>query len=342
MALRPRGAELRSHLLQYLRSAGGPVSGGELARGLGVSRTAVWKQVRALRRLGYRIEGSPGSGYRLLEGTDLPWPEEVVPRLPTRILGRPYHFFRELDSTNLELRRLALEGAPEGTTVVADFQRQGRGRRGRSWVAPPGTALHVSVLLRPERPPAEVGRLTLLTALATRHAIEHATGLKPGIKWPNDLLLDGRKCCGILVETAVQQDQVEFAVVGVGINVNQMEDDFPPELRTAATSLRQALGGPVCRVELLLVLLAALEEVYAAWRAGRDRPLLDAWRAACVHLGQRVRVTGAGGEWTGVALDVEDDGSLLLLPDGRREPVRVLAGDVSLRPAEPAGRAGGA
>lgn len=331
--MRQRGAEIRSRLLQCLRAASGPVSGSDLARELGLSRTAVWKQMRTLRGLGYRIEGSPGSGYVLREGADLPLPEEVLPRLTTRTLGRPYRFARALDSTNLELRRLALEGAPEGTTVVADFQSRGRGRRGRSWLAPPGTALHASVLLRPERPPAEVGRLTLLTAVAARRAVEVVTGLLPGVKWPNDLVLRGRKCCGILLEMAAQQDAVEFVVVGVGINVNQMEEDFPAEVRSTATSLRLELGAPVCRIDLLAALLATLEEVYDAWRAGRDAALLDEWRAACVHLGQRVRVLGSGTEWTGLALDVEADGSLLLRPDGSTQTVRILAGDVSLRPA---------
>lgn len=326
------GRSLRMRLLERLRG-GEPVSGEELARLLGVSRAALWKHMQALRRLGYPIEGSPGRGYRLLQVGDLLLPEEVLPRLDARRLGRPYRFFATLDSTNLEARRLALAGAPEGTTVVADYQTRGRGRRGRTWIAPPGSSLCVSVVLRPARPPGEVGRLTLLVAVAARRAIRAITGLSPEIKWPNDLLLGGRKCCGILLELAAQQDALEFVVAGVGINVNQTAADFGPELAATATSLRQELGRPVPRADLLAALLRSLDHVYEAWLAGADGPLLEEWRGACAHLGRPVRVLSAEGSLSGVALDVGDDGALLVLPEGGAAPVRVLAGDVSLRPA---------
>lgn len=330
----PPSAEnrLRLALLERLRAAGEPVSGGDLARALGVSRTAVWKQVQALRRLGYRIAGNPGSGYRLEQAPDLPTPEEVLPLLRTRRLGRPYRFHPVIGSTNLEARRLALSGAPEGTTVVADCQTRGRGRRGRPWLTPPGTGLAVSVVLRPELPPAGLGRLTLLTAVAVRRAIRAVTGLAPAVKWPNDLLLDGRKVCGILLELAAQQDAIEFVVVGIGVNVNQAPDQFPPDLAATAGSLRQFLGRPVPRPRLVAEVLAELEAAYDAWRAGQDAPWWSEWREACPHLGQRVRVTGPAGTWVGRALDVSPDGALLLQPDGAPAPVRVLAGDVSLRP----------
>lgn len=323
--------DVRSLLVTVLREARGPVSGAELARRLGVSRTAVWKHVEALRRLGYRIAAQRGSGYALEAAPDLLLPEEILPMLRGR-LGRPYHHHAEIDSTNLELRRLAMEGAPEGTTVVADLQTRGRGRRGRSWTAPPGTALNASVLLRPDRQARDAGRLTLLTAVAARRAILEASGLDAGIKWPNDLLLGGRKCCGILLELAAQQDAIEFVVVGVGINVNQTTGDFGPELAATATSLRLAAGREVARAPLLAALLAHLEAVYEGWLQGADAPLLDEWRAACVHLGRPVQVLAPHGTVTGTAVDVADDGELLVR-DGAGRLLRVVAGEVSLRPA---------
>ncbi|HSC25716.1 MAG TPA: biotin--[acetyl-CoA-carboxylase] ligase, partial [Vicinamibacterales bacterium] len=232
---------LTERLVRELKAASGPASGGDIARALGVSRTAVWKQVRSLRRLGYEIEATPRVGYRLAGVPDVPYPWELRDGLETKRFGRSAYHFDTVGSTQHEVRRLADADAPEGTVVVAEEQRAPKARMGRSYVTPRG-GLWFSLLFRPARSPEAVIALSLLAAVAVHQGIEEVTGLRPTVRWPNDLLHDGRKLVGILVEMDSEQDLLRYAVVGVGVNVNVSERDFPEELRPIATSLREALG----------------------------------------------------------------------------------------------------
>ena len=323
--------DIRQRLLLTLRDAApGWVSGAELAHRLGLSRTAVWKHVQALRRLGYAIDARTRAGYRLAASPDLPLAAEVTPLLSTRRIGRPYHFLLSVDSTNLELRRLAEAGAPEGTVVVADEQTAGRGRRGRSWVSSPGSGVWMSVLLRPTIPPAAAGLLTLMSAVAVREAVRRETGLAARIKWPNDLLAGERKLCGILLEMAADQEALRYVIVGIGLNVRPPAGGFPPEVAAAAATLEEASGRPCRRARLVAAICGALETWYERVLAGATGDVLEAWRQGADWLGCPVRVVRPGGDLQGTAVDVAPDGGLILRDESGRSHT-VYAGDVSLR-----------
>ena len=210
---------------------------------MGLSRAAVWKRVHRLKAQGYVIEGSPRRGYRLLAVPDKLLPEEVLQGLKTRVFTGPVHHFETLDSTNDLAKELAVQGAPEGTVVVAEAQTGGRGRLGREWDSPPGVGLYVSLVLRPMLPPMELPQITLTTAVAVVRAVRRVAGVAPGIKWPNDLLLNGKKLGGILTEMETESDRIRHVVVGLGLNVNN--PGFPPELAATATSLTLTAGRSV-------------------------------------------------------------------------------------------------
>lgn len=258
--------------------------------------------------------------------------EGIREGLRTTFVGHELVYLEEVESTNAVARRLGQEGAAEGTLVVADYQSAGRGRLGRRWQAPPGSSLLLSLLFRPSLAPAQMQRLTMACGLAVADAIEARTGLRVGLKWPNDVVIGGRKAGGILTELELQGGAVAFAVVGIGLNVNLDPGtlaDLPEDTRPPATSLSQALGQPVPRLTLLLTLLEAVEVRYLALRQGRS-PHRE-WAERLTTLGRRVVVSGAGRRLEGVAVGVEADGALQLrLDDGRLEAV--WAGDVSLRP----------
>ncbi|HEY1014073.1 MAG TPA: biotin--[acetyl-CoA-carboxylase] ligase [Herpetosiphonaceae bacterium] len=258
--------------------------------------------------------------------------EPATTGLQTLAIGREIRAFDVLESTNTTLRAAAAAGAAEGLVALADEQTAGRGRRGRSWAAPPGSSLLVSALIRPHwLQSAEAFWLTKLAAVALAEAVEQATGLRPALKWPNDLQLGGRKLAGILVEVEAQPlASLRWAVIGCGVNVNWRPAD-DPSITQAATSLAEELGAPADRAALLRQLLLALDRHYAALRMGRREALHDAWRGRLATIGQPVLVDLGGTALEGVAEDVAADGALLVrTADGRLE--RILAGDVSIRP----------
>lgn len=320
---------MRQEILSRLVAAGaGGLSGQELATWLGLSRTAVWKHIAALREEGYRIEAEPGSGYRLVNGDDLLIPANLErQRLPRRF-GAQYHYHPSLDSTNLAARRLAMANAPEGTVVAADQQLAGRGRLGRHWVSAAGLGLWFSVIVRPSVPPHQLALVTLLTAVAAAEGIEEVAGTIVGIKWPNDLVIGGRKTAGILTEAGTELDRVDYIVIGIGINVLHRPEDFPPELRATATSLAQAGGNVPTRPALLAAILRWLDHDYQGWLGG-DLTWLERWRCRSVTLGRTVTVKESGSQYRALAIDVDSDGALIVQTgDGGRR--RVVAGEVSL------------
>ncbi|MEM1058981.1 MAG: biotin--[acetyl-CoA-carboxylase] ligase [Verrucomicrobiota bacterium] len=304
-----------------LEAGGGHVSGERLARRAGVSRAAIKKHVDHLTAVGYPIAAAPRQGYRLPDGQlpDVWCAEEISARLARTPRARPVDWrpviFRETASTNDLALREGQAGAAEGFVALAESQSSGRGRAARAWSSPPGTGLWCSLLLRPEGPPATVTRLTLVAAVALAEALEAVTpGLKVGIKWPNDLLVGGRKLGGILTEAQVEPGGVQFAVVGFGLNVDRQREDFPPGLRGQATSLRIEAGRAPRRAELLVAALLQMERYYRMPFAA----VRELWKARCVTLGQRVEIRSNAEnadspvEAAGEAVDIDERGALLL------------------------------
>jgi len=320
-------------VLAFLAEAGDAfVSGEAISDKLGLSRAAVWKHVEALRGQGYRIDAVPARGYRLVTIPDRLGPLELRPLLNTHDLGQVVHWYEEVASTNDVAKRLAEDGAAHGEVVVAETQTAGRGRRGRSWSSPPGRNLYLSAVLRPDLPPARAPELTLLASVALCQAVRHA-GVPASIKWPNDLVAGGgRKLAGVLLEMAAEPDQLQWVVLGVGVNVNARPEDFPEDVRPLATSVAIERGEPVPRALFAAAALSTLEEWLDRHAEEGFGPVRDAWRSMSDTLGREVRVRIAGGsDVEGVAEDVDEGGALLVRVGGAVE--RVLAGDVeALRP----------
>ncbi len=309
------------------------VSGEEICKKMGVSRTAVWKHIQALREEGYLIDAAPRTGYRLVKIPDRLYGQEIADGLNTEFLGRTVYYYDCIDSTNREARALASGGAPHGTLVVAEEQTGGKGRQGKGWFSPRGMGIWCSLVLRPGIAPAEASPVTLLTAVAVASAVEKTAGVSPGIKWPNDILVDGRKLCGILTEMSAEMERINFLVVGAGINVNIPPESFPAEVRDIATSLRAAKGGEVSRAALLRQYLREYEHYYRVWLDVGFKPVLEEWKKRSVTLNRPVRVSTSRESWEGWAEDVDLSGSLILrLPDGTRQ--RFTAGEVTLRPGD--------
>ncbi len=313
-------------ILGALKEAAAPLSGEALAARLGRSRAAVWKHINRLKALGYVIEGSPRRGYRLLGVPDKLLPAEITQGLKTRYLQGPIHHFETLASTNDAAKELGSQNAPEGTLVVAESQTRGRGRLGREWDSPSGVGLYASLLLRPPLPPTEMPQITLATAVSVVRALRRVTGVVPGIKWPNDLLVAGKKLGGILTEMETESDRIRYLVVGLGLNVNNRE--FPPPLDLTATSLARVAGAPWSRPQILRAWLEEFEDLYDLFLNQDFGVILEEWRAYNVTLGQRVTIRQGPREISGLALDVAGDGALLIRQT-TGEVVRVTSGEIA-------------
>jgi len=325
------GPGLDERILTLLREASGEyLSGSLLSNRLSVSRSTVWKQVRELRRQGYEIEAHPHLGYRLIYSPDLLLPQEVRHGLKAATMGRQVLSYQRVRSTNEIALQIAQNGAPEGTLVVAEEQTAGRGRLGRAWHSPPGVGLWVSLILRPQMPPSRVFQLAICGALAAAETVYQRAHLSVKVKWPNDVLVKGKKLAGVLTETQADLDLVHFVVLGWGINVNQKSQDFPEVLRREATSIRAELGRSISRLHLLQDLLLKFEEMYGQFQDHGLAPFLDRWRQLSWVLGQRVTVKVGGKKFSGLAVDIEETGALVLEEaSGRRQ--RLLAGDISFK-----------
>lgn len=303
------------------------VSGAELAQKLGVSRAAVWKHVKRLRDEGYGIETVPFEGYKLLSRPDLMLSAEIKATLTTERLGNEIYSFQETSSTSDVASALARGGAEEGTVVVADKQTAGRGRIGRSWESPPSVGIWMSVILRPRVPPMNAPQLTIASAVAVADLLHEETGLEASIDWPNDIVVRGKKVCGILTEMVAEQDRVEFVILGIGLNVNHTEQDLSPELTDIATSLYLEDGVKRDRTALLCKLLERFETYYEMLQAGRFSEIAARWSANSYTLGRRVRCTSDGQPVEGISESLGLDGALLVRTDDG-ELRRVTSGDV--------------
>jgi BirA family biotin operon repressor/biotin-[acetyl-CoA-carboxylase] ligase len=325
----PGQSESVEQVLAFLAEAGDDVVSGEaISDKLGLTRAAVWKHVEALRGQGYRIDAVATRGYRLVQVPDRLRALELRPLLNTHDIGQVLHCFESIGSTSDHAKALADDGAAHGEVVVAEGQSEGRGRRGRSWVMASGRNVAFSVVLRPSGlPPARAPELTLVASLAVCDALRRA-GLEAGIKWPNDILVNDRKIAGILTELAAEPDQVQWVVVGVGVNVNAREEDFPPELRGQATSILIERGQPAPRALFLAACLTLLEEWYDRHAEEGFEPIRQAWKERSVTLGREVRVQLDGREVVGRAEELDATGALLVRTEAGLE--RITSGDVAL------------
>jgi len=318
-------------VLQLLRDhSSGFLSGEEISRRLKVSRTAVWKRIQRLRTLGYEIEATTRSGYRLIRSPDLLTPSEINPILKTKWIGKRIHHFETLDSTNSKAYELALNGAEEGEVVIAESQEKGKGRLGRQWFSPPFLNIYISLILRPRIPPHQASLVTLMAAVATADAIRNFSGILPMIKWPNDILFRGRKVAGLLNEIHSEVDRIHFVILGIGVNLNMDEKIFSKEIRNIATSLKIETGQTVSRKDFLQSLFLELEKWYAMFSEQGSALILKAWRDRAHIKGKQVKVTSFGETLVGRAIDIDSDGALILETKGGRQK-RVVAGDIEYR-----------
>ncbi len=311
-------------ILEILRGeSSGYVSGEAICELLGMTRSAIWKHVETLRALGYTIEAFPHRGYRLVSSPDKLLAEELSCGLETELVGKQILSHDTLDSTNETAYALAQKGKGEGTVVASEGQTRGKGRLGRSWASPKGKGIYLSVILKPALPPQSVPKLTLFASLAASRAIQKTTDVSVQMRWPNDLLLNGKKVAGILTEMNAEQDRVYFVIVGIGINVNASPELLPE----GATSLKIETGKNHSRVVLARNLLQELDRLYRDFREGQSGGALEECRRLSSVLGTHVTIEEARGRKEGYALDIDEEGALLLRhDDGLTE--RILSGDL--------------
>ncbi len=306
------------------------VSGEQLSRELGISRTAIWKYMKQLRQMGYELESVSHKGYRLLHAPDcLDTPEFMLAL--ERSGAAAVHFFEEVDSTQTVARRLAEQGAPAGTLVIAERQTAGRGRFDRKWQSPYGRGIWLSLILRPDVTVQWSSQLTLLSSVALCMAIREQTGLPAGIKWPNDILIGERKLSGMLLESVAEAEQIRYVIVGIGINVNQLESDFSADIAHTATSLRIAADRPFQRAPLIAALLVHLQQLLHEYAVAGFTPIGERWRAMSVSLNRAVKITSSRGIVEGYAETIDEYGALVLrMADGTLR--KQFSGDLELLP----------
>ncbi|MCD7885472.1 MAG: biotin--[acetyl-CoA-carboxylase] ligase [Lachnospiraceae bacterium] len=344
---------MKEKILSLLSENEEYVSGQALCKELGVSRTAIWKVINQLKEDGYEIESVTGKGYRLMHRPDCITAEEITSRLHTQWAARPVYYFEKIDSTNSEAKRQAEQGASNGTLVVAEEQEQGKGRRGRSWVTPAGSAIAMSLLLRPGLEgkasttfnqtgtgesdgnkktvlhPDRAPMLTLVMGLTVAAACRDICGAEVGIKWPNDVVAEGKKICGILTEMSCEVDYINYVVIGIGINTGI--EQFPSELENTAVSLHTLMGRRPDRARLIAACMEKFEFYYNRFMETQDYSLLmDEYNALLAGKGGRVRVLAPGNEFEGISEGINPKGELLVRrDDGSVEAI--FAGEVSVR-----------
>lgn len=323
---------MRDEILDFFRKNEGKfVSGQEMSEACHVSRTAIWKHIKILRAKGYQIESYTKKGYRLLAEPDLVGPLEMEPLLRTESFGRTYHYFERTESTNGEAKKLAAAGAPEGTVVITEEQVAGRGRLNRGWFSPYAKGLWFSLVLRPNFLPMEAPKCTLMAAVALVKAFRELGLTEAGIKWPNDILVNGRKLVGILTEMNGSMEEISYIVMGIGINTGTQYEELPEEIKDIATSFAIE-GVSINRRQALALILKHLEVQYQkVLQAGFGSTLAE-WRELSITLGQDVMVKAPGSTTYGKAIDIDNDGNLLV-DYGNGQVERIVAGDVSIRPA---------
>lgn len=316
---------MREQIVHLLKSRSDFLSGEEISREFNISRAGIWKNIQDLRQKGYDIEAVPHKGYRLVSIPDLLLSNEVLCGLHTKYVGKKIYYFDKLDTTMKEAFRLGMEGEKEGTIVIAEQQSHGKGRLGRIWESPKGKGIYMSLLLCPQLPLTEVPLMTLMSAVAICDAVRTLYDVVAEIKWPNDLLINGKKISGILTELNAESDRVKFLVIGVGINVNTTKSHLPEK----ATSLKLEIGKKIDRIKLLQIILEKFEFWYEQCLADGFDGVLQQWKTWSCTLGREIVVSDGHRQTKGKAMDLDSYGRLIIKQeDGNR--VAVMTGDVTL------------
>ena len=320
---------MKEEILRLLRSADGYISGQELCNRFGVSRTAVWKAINQLKEAGYEIEAQQNKGYRLMAAPDLMTEAEIKSLMHTEWVAKEVLYFDTIDSTNTKAQELAEKGYPSGTLVVADKQESGKGRRGRSWVSPSGTGIFITLMIKPDINPNNASMLTLVAALAVAKAITSVTGEEAMIKWPNDIVVNGKKVCGILTEMNAQFDYINHIVVGIGINVHN--ESFPEEISQMASSLMIEAGGKrFHRAQIIAETMSYFEQYYDTFLKTQDlSALVREYDELLVNRNKSVRVLDPKEPFDGKAMGITPKGELIV--DTWESRKLVSSGEVSVR-----------
>lgn len=320
---------MKEEILRLLRSADGYISGQELCNRFGVSRTAVWKVINQLKEAGYEIEAQQNKGYRLMAAPDLMTEAEIKSLMHTDWVAKEVLYFDTIDSTNTKAQELAEKGYPSGTLVVADKQESGKGRRGRSWVSPSGTGIFMTLMIKPDINPNNASMLTLVAALAVAKAITSVTGEEALIKWPNDIVVNGKKVCGILTEMNAQFDYINHIVVGIGINVHN--ESFPEEISQMASSLMIEAGGKrFHRAQIIAETMSYFEQYYDTFLKTQDlSALVREYDELLVNRNKSVRVLDPKEPFDGKAMGITPKGELIV--DTWESRKLVSSGEVSVR-----------
>ncbi|MGB6371627.1 MAG: biotin--[acetyl-CoA-carboxylase] ligase [Atribacterota bacterium] len=315
-------------ILKFLREKE-YVSGEVLAQKLGISRVAIWKQIQKLKDIGYKITSDQNLGYCLVSRPDLLIPQEIQRGLSTNYIGKEIYYFPELKSTNIMAKEKALhraEGIDEGTLIIAEKQSAGKGRLGREWFSPVG-GIWLSIILYPQLSPSYISRITLMTAVAVVKAIKICTQIKSQIKWPNDILINEKKVCGILTEMSAELDIINWVVVGIGINVNIDHRDFPEDIQENTISLKEILGKEVLRVKLAQTFLQEFEKYYEILKRREFSSVLKEWKLYSHTLGKKIEVNIGEKVVTGEAIDINESGALILKKEDG-ELIEIISGTI--------------
>ena len=320
---------MKEKILKILTQANDYISGQALCNELNVSRTAIWKYMNQLKEDGYEIEAVTNRGYRLKNRPDVLYANEIKSKLNTLSWAREIYYYDEVDSTNNVAKKLAEDGAPHGTLVITEMQTAGKGRRGRNWSSPKGSGIWMTFILRPQIGPDRASMLTLVSAMAVQKAIEKETGLKAVIKWPNDIVVNGKKVCGMLTEMSAELEWINYVVVGIGINANTKK--FPEEIADVATSLSIELGRDITRSNLVAGFGAAFEGYYDRFiKNGDMSDLMDEYNKNLANLDNKVKILDPKGEYTGISKGINKEGELLVTDEDGNERI-VRSGEVSVR-----------
>lgn len=319
---------MKEEIVKKLLEESGYISGGKLSRSLNVSRAAIWKTIKQLEGEGYVFEASTRKGYRLLSSPDVMTESEVGHYLNTSYMGRKIIYLESAGSTNDEAKKMAAKGSEEGLVIIAEEQICARGRRGRSWTTTRGESIAASILLRPKLSPEHAFSITPVLALSIVQGLEKEAGIRTGIKWPNDIVLDKKKLCGILTEMNADMDSINYIVVGMGININQ--SSFPKDISEIATSLRIHCGDVLSRKKILASVLNCFEENYEVYIREGLKPMVPLLREYSVVIGKHIRLVSPNMEREGTAVDMDAQGGLIVRLD-TGETITVISGDVSVR-----------